>query len=150
MLLSRWHRLGISFKGNSVTVMSDCSRQQTRPIDRQAGDAVDTSGIILLAQQIDDNTFFEASPTANDTFPDFRNFRKYVNIFQGDLQQLTLVSGPAAAYELCNSFVPGCDQPLPRQLQQQDDSQAGYDETTLNPISPVLNRSQSTQVPRHL
>ena len=58
---SRWHRLGISFKGNSVTVMSDCSRQQTRPLERAPADAVDTSGIILLAQQIDDNTFFEVS-----------------------------------------------------------------------------------------
>lgn len=55
----RWHRLGISLKGNSVTVIVDCSKQQNRPIQRLPKDAVDTSGIILLAQQIDDNTFFE-------------------------------------------------------------------------------------------
>ena len=33
---------------------------------------------------------------------------------QGDLQQLTIVPNPEAAYELCNDFLPDCDRPLPR------------------------------------
>ena len=55
----RWHRLGISVKGNSVTAIIDCKKQQNREIKREAKDTIIHDGIILLAQQIDDNTFFE-------------------------------------------------------------------------------------------
>ena len=57
----KWHRVGISVKGNSVTAIVDCGRQQNRAIDRQSKDTISTSGIILLGQQIDDNTFFNVS-----------------------------------------------------------------------------------------
>ena len=58
-MISRWHRLGISVKGNSVTAIIDCKKQQNREIKREAKDRIIHDGIILLAQQIDDNTFFE-------------------------------------------------------------------------------------------
>ena len=50
---------------------------------------------------------------------------------QGDLQQLSFIPNPEAAYELCNSYVPDCDKPLPRdedeiRQEQQQDQQAGY------------------------
>ena len=32
---------------------------------------------------------------------------------QGDLQQLTIVDDPQAAYELCTEYVPDCNEPLP-------------------------------------
>ncbi len=91
-------------KGDSVTAIVDCKRQQTRPLPRASPSAlsVSTSGIILLAQQIDDDTFF-----------------------QGDLQQLRIAAGPEAAYQLCEQHVPDCDRPLPlspgqRRRQQQE------------------------------
>ena len=59
IVISRWHRLGISVKGNSVTAIIDCKKQQNREIKREAKDRIIHDGIILLAQQIDDNTFFE-------------------------------------------------------------------------------------------
>ena len=59
IIISRWHRLGISVKGNSVTAIIDCKKQQNREIKREAKDTIIHDGIILLAQQIDDNTFFE-------------------------------------------------------------------------------------------
>ena len=57
----KWHRLGISIKGNSITAIADCKKQQTRAIDRGGGkdDALSNTGIVLLAQEIDDNTFFD-------------------------------------------------------------------------------------------
>ena len=61
MNFSRWHRLGISVKGNTITAIIDCKKQQNRAIKREAGDTIIHDGIILLAQQIDDNTFFEVS-----------------------------------------------------------------------------------------
>ena len=57
--LLRWHRLGISVKGNTITAIIDCKKQQNRAIKRESGDTIIRDGIILLAQQIDDNTFFE-------------------------------------------------------------------------------------------
>ena len=59
IIIYRWHRLGISVKGNSVTAIIDCKKQQNREIKREAKDTIIHDGIILLAQQIDDNTFFE-------------------------------------------------------------------------------------------
>ena len=35
-------------------------------------------------------------------------------IKQGDIQQLDMYSGPEAAYDQCNAFIPDCDQPLPQ------------------------------------
>ena len=61
--LLRWHRLGISVKGNTITAIIDCKKQQNRAIKRESGDTIIHDGIILLAQQIDDNTFFEVIKT---------------------------------------------------------------------------------------
>ena len=58
-IIFRWHRLGISVKGNTITAIIDCKKQQNRAIRRETGDTIIHDGIILLAQQIDDNTFFE-------------------------------------------------------------------------------------------
>ena len=58
-LRARWHRLGISVKGNTLTTIVDCDKQQNRPIRRLDKETITNSGIILLAQQIDDNTFFK-------------------------------------------------------------------------------------------
>ena len=60
----RWHRLGISVKGNTVTTIADCNnkRHVNRPMQRDSNqDTISTSGIILLGQLIDDNTFFNVS-----------------------------------------------------------------------------------------
>ena len=37
----------------------------------------------------------------------------HVIFIQGDLQQLTIVDDPQAAYELCTEYVPDCNEPLP-------------------------------------
>ena len=43
----------------------------------------------------------------------FISYAKLNIEFQGDLQQLTIVDNPQAAYELCTDYVPDCNQPLP-------------------------------------
>ena len=96
-----WHRLGISVKGNSITAIIDCKKQQNREIDRPPGDTIASDGIVLMAQEIEDNTFFE-----------------------GQIQQLLFVPSPQAAYELCKQYVPDCTEPIPRPLQ--DDGMVGY------------------------
>lgn len=96
-----WHRLGISVKGNSITAIVDCKKQQNREIAREPGDTIASDGVILMAQEIEDNTFFK-----------------------GQIQQLQFVPNPQAAYELCKQYIPDCTEPLPRP--QQDDSMASY------------------------
>ena len=120
IIISRWHRLGISVKGNSVTAIIDCKKQQNREIKREAKDTIIHDGIILLAQQIDDNTFFEVCFFLFQPFQEFIPYDISIlhitynwNLSQGDLQQLTIVDNPQAAYELCTDYVPDCNEPLP-------------------------------------
>ncbi len=46
-------------KGDAVTLLLDCKHQLTKPIVRSG--PVSNSGVVLLAQEIDDDTFFEVS-----------------------------------------------------------------------------------------
>ena len=45
-------------KGNSITAIVDCKKQQNREIARDPEDTIATDGIVLLGQEIEDNTFF--------------------------------------------------------------------------------------------
>jgi collagen type V/XI/XXIV/XXVII alpha len=58
--LCRWHRLGISVKGNSATALLDCEQQDTKEISRNKAQ-LRTDGIILYGQEIDDEAFFDVS-----------------------------------------------------------------------------------------
>jgi hypothetical protein len=58
--LRRWHRLGISVKGNSATALLDCEEQDTKEISRKKAQ-LSTDGIILYGQEIDDEAFFDVS-----------------------------------------------------------------------------------------
>ncbi len=63
-VMCRWHRLGISVKGNSATALLDCAEQDTKEIQRAASSKaapLPTDGIILYGQEIDDETFFDVS-----------------------------------------------------------------------------------------
>ena len=59
-MLIRWHRLGISVKGNSATALLDCEEQDTKEISRNKAQ-LRTDGIILYGQEIDDEAFFDVS-----------------------------------------------------------------------------------------
>jgi len=48
-------------KGNSVTAIIDCNIQQNRPLPRDPGDTITNTGIILVGQQIDENSFLDVS-----------------------------------------------------------------------------------------
>ena len=57
-ILYRWHRLGISIKGNSATAILDCNEQDTREIKRNKIQ-LKTDGVILFGQEIDDTDYFD-------------------------------------------------------------------------------------------
>ena len=60
MRIFRWHKLGISVKGNSATAILDCSLQDTKEINRDK-EILKTDGIIIYGQEIDGNSFFDVS-----------------------------------------------------------------------------------------
>ena len=56
----RWHRLGISIKGNSATAILDCQNQDTQELKRNKIE-LKTDGVLLFGQEIDDTDFFDVS-----------------------------------------------------------------------------------------
>lgn len=85
-----WHRLALSAKGDSLTLLTDCAGQQTRSFNRALDSDIDRSGITLVGQTILDSSTFE-----------------------GDLQQLFVIPSPSTAYEQCLDFIPDCETPFP-------------------------------------
>jgi len=85
----KWHRLGISIKGNSATAILDCNDQDTQEIKRNKVE-LKTDGVILFGQEIDDKDYFD-----------------------GDIQHLMVVPNPEAAYNLCSEYLPDCSEPNP-------------------------------------
>ena len=67
-----------------------------------------------------------------NSFPHFSTFSTSF-LIPGQIQQLTFVPNPEAAYELCKQFVPDCDQPLPKQQQQQQQQQHYKDTSKKDP-----------------
>lgn len=125
LLIHRWHRLGISIKGNVVTLIKDCEQQVTRPLPRQ-GQKLSSSGIILIGQQLLDESYYsvrewEVSVCARScilyicghmfAYQDRLPFNHSI-LLQGDLQQLILVPSPESAYEVCKQFMPDCSKPV--------------------------------------
>ncbi|KFM74322.1 Collagen alpha-1(XI) chain, partial [Stegodyphus mimosarum] len=93
----KWHRIALSIKGNSVTLLNECGQQLTESLNRTESSFIDTTGIMLLGQQLVDGVYYE-----------------------GDIQQLQIVPTPEAAYEQCIDYVPDCDSPLPYAVGPED------------------------------
>jgi collagen type V/XI/XXIV/XXVII, alpha len=49
-----WHRIGFSFKGDSITVIFDCSKQITKKLPRSANPKLATDGLIFMGIQMDE------------------------------------------------------------------------------------------------
>ncbi|XP_040065128.1 collagen alpha-1(V) chain [Ixodes scapularis] len=103
----KWHRLSLSVKGNSVTLVKDCAVRGTEAIDRSDEALIDHSGIILIGQKFYDD-----------------------EVYQGDIQQLLIVPTPDSAYEQCSAYMPNCDLPLPSV--DGDYTDLGYNKTDLD------------------
>lgn len=54
----KWHRLGLSIKGDAITLIADCNFQVTKELRRDLSTPISTSGIIIIGQQLlDDNVY---------------------------------------------------------------------------------------------
>jgi collagen type V/XI/XXIV/XXVII, alpha len=81
-----WHRIGISFKGDSITVIFDCSKQITKKLPRSANPKIAIDGLIFMGVQLDEEEEY----------------------FMGEVQTLMIADRPDAAYEICSKYAPGC------------------------------------------
>uniref|UniRef100_A0A8C8R8A2 Thrombospondin-like N-terminal domain-containing protein n=1 Tax=Pelusios castaneus TaxID=367368 RepID=A0A8C8R8A2_9SAUR len=93
----KWHRVAISVEKKTVTMIVDCKKKTTKPLDRSDRAIVDTNGITVFGTRILDE-----------------------EVFEGDIQQLLIVADPRAAYDYCEHYSPDCDSPVPRAAQAQE------------------------------
>lgn len=82
----KWHRIAFSFKGDSVTLIYDCTRQITKKLTRSAKPKISTDGLIFMGVQLDEEDEY----------------------FIGSIQTLLLTDRPDSAYEICTKFSPNC------------------------------------------
>lgn len=57
--LFRWHRVAISVEKKTVTMIVDCKKKTTKPLDRSERAIVDTNGITVFGTRILDEEVFE-------------------------------------------------------------------------------------------
>uniref|UniRef100_UPI00358EBC08 collagen alpha-1(XI) chain-like n=1 Tax=Myxine glutinosa TaxID=7769 RepID=UPI00358EBC08 len=86
----KWHRIGLSIKGQHVTLILDCKETMVLPLPRSDEPWIDPNGITVFGTRMTDNATFE-----------------------GDIQQLLIVSDPRAAFDYCTNYMPDCETPLP-------------------------------------
>lgn len=55
----RWHRVAISVEKKTVTMIVDCKKKTTKPLDRSERAIVDTNGITVFGTRILDEEVFE-------------------------------------------------------------------------------------------
>uniref|UniRef100_A0A8C0JBC3 Collagen type XI alpha 1 chain n=1 Tax=Chelonoidis abingdonii TaxID=106734 RepID=A0A8C0JBC3_CHEAB len=93
----KWHRVAISVKKKSVTMIVDCKEKTTKALNRNDRAIVDANGVTVFGTRILDE-----------------------EVFEGDIQQLLIVADPRAAYDYCEHYSPICDSPVPNAPQAQE------------------------------
>uniref|UniRef100_A0A8C2T6G3 Collagen type V alpha 1 chain n=1 Tax=Coturnix japonica TaxID=93934 RepID=A0A8C2T6G3_COTJA len=99
----KWHRVAISVQKKNVTLILDCKKKITKFLDRSDHPIIDVNGIIVFGTRILDE-----------------------EVFEGDIQQLLIVSDPRAAHDYCEHYSPDCDTAVPDSPQSQDPNQDEY------------------------
>uniref|UniRef100_A0A8C9M5P0 Collagen type V alpha 1 chain n=1 Tax=Panthera tigris altaica TaxID=74533 RepID=A0A8C9M5P0_PANTA len=99
----KWHRIALSIHKKNVTLILDCKKKTTKPLDRSDHPVIDVNGIIVFGTRILDE-----------------------EVFEGDIQQLLFVSDHRAAYDHCEHYSPDCDTAVPDTPQSQDPNPDEY------------------------
>lgn len=55
----RWHRIALSIHKKNVTLILDCKKKTTKPLDRSDHPMIDVNGIIVFGTRILDEEVFE-------------------------------------------------------------------------------------------
>lgn len=55
----RWHRLALSIKGNSATLLVDCEVKETLLLNRKAGSTFNLAGALVVGTQITSDVYYD-------------------------------------------------------------------------------------------
>lgn len=113
----RWHRIGVTAKGDSITLVLDCVHQITRKFDRSVDSKISTNGLILSGRQLNEDEEF----------------------FVGDIQMLSIADSPEEAYHICTKYAPDCS------TNKYANSQEKYSSGTRSTASRSSSRVTSTR-----
>lgn len=83
---TNWHRIAISVKDNTATLILDCDKQVTRSLDRRPGGSIPINGLIVSGIHLSNSEGF----------------------FTGDIQMIAVINSTEASYDLCNIYAPDC------------------------------------------
>uniref|UniRef100_A0AAY4D491 Fibrillar collagen NC1 domain-containing protein n=1 Tax=Denticeps clupeoides TaxID=299321 RepID=A0AAY4D491_9TELE len=92
----KWHRIAISVEKKTVTIIVDCKKKITKPLQRSDRPIIKTNGITVFGTRMLDE-----------------------EVFEGDIQQLLIVADSKAAYDYCDHYSPDCETPQKSNLQAQ-------------------------------
>lgn len=56
-----WHRLAVSVKGDSVTLLVDCEVRGTLKLNRQPGSTFNLAGALVVGVQVTPDQYYEVS-----------------------------------------------------------------------------------------
>lgn len=82
----RWHRLALSVRGDTMTLIVDCDRQITRPLKRRGGVPIAVDGLILTGIQLQEADGF----------------------YVGDIETFVVANTPDEAFYICSKYAPDC------------------------------------------
>uniref|UniRef100_A0A9J7YF60 Procollagen, type V, alpha 1 n=1 Tax=Cyprinus carpio carpio TaxID=630221 RepID=A0A9J7YF60_CYPCA len=99
----KWHRVAISVHKQSITLVLDCKKKVTRTLSRSPHPIIDTKGIVVFGTRILDE-----------------------EVFEGDIQQLMIVSDHRAAFDYCEHYSPDCEVPVSEHHQNQEPNTDEY------------------------
>uniref|UniRef100_A0A3B5MWE8 Collagen, type XI, alpha 1b n=1 Tax=Xiphophorus couchianus TaxID=32473 RepID=A0A3B5MWE8_9TELE len=99
----KWHRVAISVEKKSITIFVDCKKKLTKPLKRSDQAVIDTEGITVFGTRILDD-----------------------EVFEGDIQQLLILSDPRAAYDYCEHYSPDCGKPSHHDTPQAQEPEEEY------------------------
>lgn len=60
-LIFSWHRLALSIKGDSVTLLVDCQVRDTQPLRRKPGSTFNLAGVLVVGAQISPDQYYDVS-----------------------------------------------------------------------------------------
>lgn len=82
----RWHRLGLSVKGDTMTLIVDCGQPISRPLRRRPDVPVAVDGLLLTGIPLEETD----------------------GCFVGDIHTFVVANTPDEAYLICSKYAPSC------------------------------------------
>lgn len=117
-----WHRIAFSFKGDSVTLIMDCSKQITKKLQRSTTPRISNDGLIFMGVQLDEEDEY----------------------FVGEIQTLFVADRPDIAYDICTKYAPNCNGGSYRVINEQSVYSSSATETPRSSSSSQSNSRSSS------